>query len=446
MRIDKFKITNFRCFQHLELELNPRLNVFVGVNGSGKSALLEALKLGIVGAIGEIKGAVPQKSTLAGYGFDTKKDPNIRIFERGEVAQSDIVSLEISGSFEDVNSQNVLKLKWLRSLEKVNIRYRHKNDYKEIQSYFSGLSNALQVNKDIELPLFAYYSTGRLFWESNDTDSVMNGERVKGYLNAPTAKSSQYLFKKWFEKREQSQEQYRKHNVEFDFSSFERVKQMVCELIPGCESIFFDHLRFKEVVFVFNGGQVLPYSMLSDGTRNLVALISDLALRCAVLNPWLGDKISEVRGVVLIDEVDLHLHPSWQRMVVPSLLKIFKNVQFFITTHSPMTLASLEPYIADPIPNIFILNKQGAKIDIEPLAQEIFGTVNQWLINVFGLAEPRSQEAETVILEAKQMLSDTKPSAKKIQQISEKMMLHLPAHDIFWIRWNYFAEQNGVTL
>jgi predicted ATP-binding protein involved in virulence len=81
--------------------------------------------------------------------------------------------------------------------------------------------------------------------------------------------------------------------------------------------------------------------MLSDGLRNLLGLVSDLAWRAATLNPWMGDRINELHGVVLIDEVDLHLHPSWQRMVVPRLLAAFPNVQFFITTHSPQVLSSI---------------------------------------------------------------------------------------------------------
>ncbi len=337
MRISKIEIDNFRCFEHLETEFHPRLNVFVGVNGSGKTALLEAMKLGIIGALGEMKEAIPQKTIGAGYTFDPKKDPRLTIFERGERVESDTVEISLQGFLgksKDATS-------WSRLLKKVNVRYSHVNEFDEIKPYFNDLSKSLQTNEEVVLPLFAYYSTGRLFWESNDTGLEINGKRIQGYVNASTAKSSQFLFKKWFKKSEKSQEKYQRHGVDFDFSAFEKVKQVITEVLPGCRGIFFDETRFTEVVFVFDNGQILPYSMLSDGTRNLVSLVSGLSLRAAVLNPWLGDKINAVSGIVLIDEVDLHLHPAWQRIVVPALLSAFPNLQFFITTHSPQVLSGV---------------------------------------------------------------------------------------------------------
>jgi predicted ATP-binding protein involved in virulence len=443
MRIQKLIVKNFRCFENLELYLHRNLNVFIGVNGSGKTALLEAIKLGVIGAIGEIKGAMPTKSADAGYAFHTKKDPRVRTYARGEWTQSDFVSIETTGT---VGSDSDKLFTWARLMKKANVKFSHSNRFDDIKLYFSYLNSAIQTNEDISLPLFAYYSTGRLFLENNDTGLEMNGERVKGYLNAPTAKSSQYLFKKWFEKRERNQEKYRVRNIDFDFSPFESVKRIIVQTIPGCTDIFYDDLRFKDIALLFKDGQMLPYSMLSDGTRNLVALFSDLALRCAVLNPWMGEKINEVSGVVLIDEVDLHLHPSWQRQVVPSLLKAFPNIQFFITTHSPMTLASLEPYICDPEPNVFVLNRNGVEIEVNPLTREILGTANHWLTDALGLEEPRSLEAESAIRLAKKLLEEKKPDTQAVRQASESLMKHIQAHDTFWIRWNYFAQKHGVEL
>ena len=436
MRIDKIEIKNFRCFEHLELDLHPRLNVFVGVNGSGKTALLEALKFGVIGALGQLKSAVPQQTVLSGYKLDPAKDVRTTIFERGEWLQQDQCVVSFAGQLGGSSCR------WERGLDKVNVKYSHVDLLKQVKPYFNLLNKELQENADIELPLFAYHSTGRLFLESKNIGQEMNGQRINGYLNAHTAKSSQFLFKTWFEKQERGQVRYRKAGISFDFSAFERVKEILAEFIPGCTSITYDDLKYKEIVFAFENGQAVPYSLLSDGLRNLVAMVSDLALRCAVLNPWMGARINEVAGVVLIDEVDLHLHPSWQRQVVPSLLAAFPKVQFFATTHSPMTLASLEPHIADPEPNIFLLSDQKA----EPLPRELFGSANQWLTEVFGLAEPRSIEAETAILEAKSLLAEKYPNTEEVRRISENLMKYIQAHDTFWVRWNYFAEQHGVEL
>ena len=83
-------------------------------------------------------------------------------------------------------------------------------------------------------------------------------------------------------------------------------------------------------------GRSLPFDFLSDGMRNFVAMMADIAHRCVLLNPQLQDRaLTETSGVVLIDELDLHLHPAWQKKVLNSLLTIFPKIQFIITTHSP---------------------------------------------------------------------------------------------------------------
>jgi predicted ATP-binding protein involved in virulence len=241
MRIDKLEINNFRCFKHLELELHPRLNVLVGVNGSGKTALLEALKIGLIGAIGEIKGAVPEKTAAAGYKLDPGKDPRIEIFERGEWYQSNKTSINLTagfgGGYENFFGDHYKNLFWSRALEKRNTRYAHRDNFKALKPYFDGLNEQLQLNADVALPIFAYYSTGRLFLEHNETKMEINGERSNGYINAHTAKSSQFLFKKWFEKIERGQNQYQKHGVSFDFSAFEKIKYLIKEFIPNCSTM-----------------------------------------------------------------------------------------------------------------------------------------------------------------------------------------------------------------
>ena len=82
--------------------------------------------------------------------------------------------------------------------------------------------------------------------------------------------------------------------------------------------------------------EVLPLSYLSDGAKSILTIVADIAYRMAVLNPQLlGDVIQKTDGIVLIDEIDMHLHPSWQRRIIGSLHKTFPNVQFIFTTHSP---------------------------------------------------------------------------------------------------------------
>lgn len=94
-------------------------------------------------------------------------------------------------------------------------------------------------------------------------------------------------------------------------------------------------------------GQLLTVNQLSDGEKCLIAMVSDLARRMAIANPT-GDPL-QGEGIILIDEIDLHLHPKWQRMIVPKLLEVFPNCQFIISTHSPHVLTHIQPE------NIFLL-------------------------------------------------------------------------------------------
>jgi predicted ATP-binding protein involved in virulence len=430
MRIDTLTIKHFRCFEDLEIKVHPHLNVFVGVNGSGKTAILDAVKYAVIGALGGIKGSIEKKTEKSGCALREKKDPQTKRFEMGEWTKSDYT--EISGKMQ-LHDQG---FDFLRSLSLVNVKYSRLNKYPD----FSYVNKEIQKNAPIELPLFAYHSTARLFQDDKDTTTELNGSRLKGYFNAQSAKSSQYFFKSWFHKRERGQTQYQKLNIEFDFSSFESAKKIICQFIPGCKLITYDELRFDEIVLIFDNGNVVPYSLLSDGLRNLLALVSDLCWRAATLNPWMKDKINEVHGIVLIDEVDLHLHPSWQRMVIPQLLMLFPNIQFFITTHSPLVLASLEPYIADPAPNVFILNEQGFR----ELTNEKIGTADNWLKDVYGLVEPRSIEGEEILVEAKHLLANMSNDKKKLLETHQQLQVHIQAHDPFWIRWNHYLMLQSI--
>ena len=87
----------------------------------------------------------------------------------------------------------------------------------------------------------------------------------------------------------------------------------------------------------------LTYDMMSSGFKAMVNIVSEIAYRCIMLNGWLGiDAVRETPGVVMIDEVDLYLHPHWQRHVLADLHKAFPKIQFIVTTHSPFVVQSVD--------------------------------------------------------------------------------------------------------
>jgi predicted ATP-binding protein involved in virulence len=123
----------------------------------------------------------------------------------------------------------------------------------------------------------------------------------------------------------------------------EAIEQAVLGCVEGAKRFFYD-VNHQELRLELADGQLVPFSQLSDGYRNLVAMIADITWRASQLNPHHGaDAARKATGVVLIDELELHLHPAWQRRVVDDLLRTFPNLQFVATTHSPQVIASARP-------------------------------------------------------------------------------------------------------
>ena len=125
--------------------------------------------------------------------------------------------------------------------------------------------------------------------------------------------------------------------------------------------------RELEVAYREDSGEWMriPINQLSDGYKSTISLVADIAYRMAVLNPqFLGDVCKKTKGIVLIDEVELHMHPSWQRKILDVLKNTFPNLQFIVTTHSPIILSE-----ADEDYNLIFLKREENKIEITPMAQ-----------------------------------------------------------------------------
>ncbi len=156
--------------------------------------------------------------------------------------------------------------------------------------------------------------------------------------------------------------------------------------------------------------------------------------------------------VVLIDEVECHLHPQWQRDIIPSLLKISTyldkelNIQFLITTHSPLVLASLEPVFQEENDALFHLkNSENDAVEIDEQPFQRHGRVDNWFTSdTFGLMQARSLEAEAAIQHATELQLADHPAQEDIQKVHQELLGVLGDCDTFWPRWTFFAEQRGV--
>jgi hypothetical protein len=159
---------------------------------------------------------------------------------------------------------------------------------------------------------------------------------------------------------------------------------------------------------------------------------------------------------ILLDEVELHLHPSWQRLLMPALLKTVEQLigdgvklQIFATTHSSLVTASLEPHFDESRDALFHCQQDSTTglVKIDKLPWHAMGEADAWLTSeVFGLKEPRSLPAEQAILEARKTFSDPNVSQEQIREAHHRLRDTLGELDPFWARWVYFAEKKGIAV
>jgi hypothetical protein len=169
-------------------------------------------------------------------------------------------------------------------------------------------------------------------------------------------------------------------------------------------------------------------------------------------------KEPQKRMVILVDELEAHLHPQWQRVILPALLDVREDltselqVQIMIATHSPLVMASIEPRFDEKVDKLFRLDLVktdllGNEVELKQLPFIRQGVVDSWLTSdVFELRQARSLEAEKAIEAAKALQYEDNPQPEEVKKVSEDLAKYLPENDEFWPRWVFFAEQHGVEL
>jgi hypothetical protein len=225
----------------------------------------------------------------------------------------------------------------------------------------------------VDLPLCAYYGVQRAYLSTEKTTLEVTSpeSRLAGYANALDGRLDAVPFQRWIKTMELAALQDRKPNL-----YLETVRDAIRQCIEDCETVQYS-LEQGEVILRFKDGRWEPFRQLSDGYRLTLATIADIALRCVSLNPHLGPAaITETSGVVLIDEIDLHLHPNWQRRIIDDLRKCFPRIQFFLTTHSPFIVQSLRDGEVFPFSGPHHLEKAPYKRGIEELSKDVLGVEN----------------------------------------------------------------------
>lgn len=330
MHINQIHLKNFRCYEDVEIEFHPRFNIFVGINGTGKSSALEALRIAI-GAL--FLGVDKYKDNIASPGIS---QDDVRL---SRLEQQYPVVISSKGMIEDFSADGAsrtVEIEWERSLTTKGGATRSANA-KEMKEASVRMQEAIRKHKGIHnIPLVAYYSTDRFKKEKKDVGVEPDGSRLRGYYNALDPLTNIKFFLDLYYTETLSALQHGAPSVVLQAVN-EAVKKCV-----NCDDLMFDIKRQELLLIQRDTHQGIPFHLLSDGVRSMLALVMEMAFRCYLLNPHLGKEAALLTsGVVLIDEIDLHLHPAWQKRVVKDLQTAFPRIQFVVTTHAPLVIGSL---------------------------------------------------------------------------------------------------------
>lgn len=424
MYLERLELSNFRRFEKLNLDFHKQLTVLVGNNGVGKTAALEAAAI----AIGTL---FHKMENVSGLKFKNT-DATLKAFSLGstEDVQSQYpVSISATGIIGEKRGT------WTRSLNG-----KEKNTTIKDAKFITSISEEYQMrlqkgDASLTLPMIAYYGTSRLwdYHREKKADTFETNTRTNGYVDCLDGTANIKLMMKWFSKMTVQKYQRQEENLglipELDvvYSAMEQCFASVTEYTDVKISFNLDTGNLDVYYTNQDGTRMkMPLSQMSDGYKSTISLIADIAYRMAVLNPQLlGDVLTETDGIILIDEIDQHLHPAWQQRILKDLTRIFPKVQFIVSTHAPAVINSVKSE------NLLILKDNQA----EKTAQQVYGKdVNSVLGEIMGVSERPKEVAELFDEFYKQMGAKMFDKAESVlNQIDE-------------LRDNHDAEATGCRV
>ncbi len=334
----------------------------VGINGAGKTAILDAIACALGQIVAKIPG-IPAEDRPSSHDLVHE---DIRVLKKDQSAES----VHLAAEWED-------QIRFARSLRALD-REPHYDPVFEVGcrplgTHIDSLFGRAIAGEAVALPVFAYFGTARASGQPPERRRGFRTQfqRFDAYENALDPAAD---FKAWFEWFAALEREYLEEvNAFFDSpevkawsqtfglkslgsplrphpplpqesKGLKAVKQALQAVLSGISSprVLSSPLRMVVNKTLSNGTQVeLSLNQLSDGYRSMLAMVMDFSRRLVQANPDLENPL-EAEAILLIDEVELHLHPKWQQEVIPSLRRAFPNTQLILTTHSPQVLTTID--------------------------------------------------------------------------------------------------------
>ncbi|MBW4544047.1 MAG: AAA family ATPase [Symplocastrum torsivum CPER-KK1] len=417
MKVKRLSMISFRGISDLTLEFDETEPiVFIGINGVGKSSILNCLTILLSWLIARI-----QFDPNAGGSIMRRHNGQLVTIRQRDLAegqflkQEDIKNGEKKTHNEITISFDSQEVKWsitgLQTVHKANTSL----NIEELEPFTNNKRHQWEESSEANIPLVIYYPVNRTvldvplgmpkeysFKQVDAYEQALNGVQI-GFGS----------FFQWFRAIEDLENEERRDNPNYRNRQIEAVRQAIYSLLPG-----FSNLRVKRSplrMTVNKQGEELIVNQLSDGEKGLLAMVGDLARRLAIANPGLENP-REGSGVVLIDEIELHLHPKWQREVIPALRRTFQNCQFIVTTHSPQVISDVKPdsiYILEATPEGIVAKRPDSS----------FGRDSNYILEVLMDTAARKEKIKDELLELFRLIDkgDLDGSRQLRQQIADKI-------------------------
>lgn len=350
MRIDKLTLTNYKCFENETFHFNPHFNVIIGKNGIGKTSLLDAIAHAVNSYLSVFVGRFLIDSSEVRTILEIR---TILIDGQPKPQLPAKIVFDVILHDKDINNSTITLS---------DLYYRNDTIVEEISEHTisdievvaqSDLQQSRIPNNNTKFPLIAYYGIGRLFGWNNSGGRHINYFKQKegvfigyeGWKNSRDINKGTLSFisvLSWYKTLEDEVNKFKQPIDELFLKLF---RDTISSMVPEWNDMAYS-FKDEDLIGIFKetNGPInkLPFSNLSDGYRNVIGMVADMAFRCIQLNPGLKEKaISETEGMVLIDEIDLHLHPEWQKNIINDLKRVFPKIQFIVTTHSPFIIQSV---------------------------------------------------------------------------------------------------------
>lgn len=389
MKIHKLHLTNFRRFADFTIEFDQQLTVLVARNGAGKSSVLDA----VATAIGSFLTRLPGVSGIS------PKESDFRLFADGSKPPYLRIACE---SFEGICWDRTEKRD---QTKKTTAQIPGGKGQKELFEHVDSLIDAFNESRPFELPVFIYYGTGRAVFDVPQRKKGFGKDftRFDALQGALESRTNFRRFVEYFYYLEDKENQLQKEHRSFDLQIPEliAIRAAIGKLMPDFSNP--RSIRPAGIMLDWRVGseiKQLRIEQLSDGYRTTLAMVMDIAARMAEANPPADHRLLsgqslddndplDKSGVVLIDEVDLHLHPGWQQTILPDLIRTFPNLQFIVTTHSPQVVTSV------PASCLRVINWNNEQPQLLPVDFSLGAEAQQMLMEVLGVS-PRPVQLEIV--------------------------------------------------